>query len=140
MPEVRSVHETRTGLLTEVRHFLSEISASWVVPIGSESLEGNQSRRDRVRLPSPFFQLFLLLFFLLINLFMAALGLHRWVFVAACRLCLVAVNRGYSLLRCAGFSLRWLLLLWSTGSRCAGFSSCGTWALECRLSRCGAQA
>ena len=31
-----------------------------------------------------------------------------------------------SLLRCAGFSLPWLLLLWSTGSRCMGFSSCGT--------------
>ena len=28
----------------------------------------------------------------------------------------------------AGFSLRWLLLLWSTGSGSAGFSSCGTWA------------
>ena len=25
---------------------------------------------------------------------------------------------------CTGFSLRWLLLLQSTGSRCAGFSSC----------------
>ena len=31
-----------------------------------------------------------------------------------------------SSLCCAGFSLRWLLLLWSTGSRRAGFSSCGT--------------
>ena len=48
----------------------------------------------------------------------------RWVFVAACRLSLV-VSRGYSSLRCAGFSLRWLLLLQSTGSRHAGFSSCG---------------
>ena len=37
---------------------------------------------------------------------------------------LVAASGGYSLLRCAGFSLRWLLL-WSTGSRHAGFSSCG---------------
>ena len=33
---------------------------------------------------------------------------------------LVAVSRGYSSLLCAGFSLRWLLLLWSTGSRRAG--------------------
>ena len=33
---------------------------------------------------------------------------------------------GYSSLWCAGFSLRWLLLLQSTGSRRAGFSSCGT--------------
>ena len=51
----------------------------------------------------------------------------RWVFVAACGLSLVAVSRGYSSLLCAGFSLKWLLLLRSTGSRRAGFSSCGTW-------------
>ena len=36
----------------------------------------------------------------------------RWVFVAAHGLSLVAASRGYS-------------SLWSTGSRCAGFSSCG---------------
>ena len=41
---------------------------------------------------------------------------------------LVVASGGYSLLRCAGFSLRWLLLLWSTGSRHTGFSSCGAWA------------
>ena len=51
-----------------------------------------------------------------------------WVFVAAHGLSLVAASRGYSLLRCAGFSLRWLLLLQSTGSRPAGFSSCSTQA------------
>ena len=49
----------------------------------------------------------------------------RWFFVAAWGLSLVAASEGYSLLLCAGFSLRWLLFLWSTGSRCAGFSSCG---------------
>ena len=37
-------------------------------------------------------------------------------------------GRGYSLLQCVGFSLLWLLSLQSTGSRHAGFSSCGTWA------------
>ena len=52
----------------------------------------------------------------------------RWVFTAACGLSLVAASRGCSLLWCTGFSLRWLLLLWSTGSRRTGFSSCGTWA------------
>ena len=52
----------------------------------------------------------------------------RWVFVAVCRLSLVVASRGYSSLRCTGFSLRWLPLLWSTGSRRAGFSSCSTWA------------
>ena len=43
-----------------------------------------------------------------------------WVFVAACGLSLVAASGGYSSLQCAGFSLQWLLLLWSTGSRHAG--------------------
>ena len=52
----------------------------------------------------------------------------RWVLVAARWLSLVAASGGYSLLRCAAFSLLWLLLLRSTGSRRADFSSCGTWA------------
>ena len=43
-----------------------------------------------------------------------------WVFGAARRLPLVVVSGGYSLLRCVGFSLRWLLLLWSTDSTRAG--------------------
>ena len=41
-------------------------------------------------------------------------GLHC-VFVAAHRLSLVAVSGGSFLLSCVGFSLWWLLLLWSTG-------------------------
>ena len=53
----------------------------------------------------------------------------RWVFVAARRLSLVAVSGGYSLWWCTGFSLLWLLLLRSTGSRPMGFSSCGSRAL-----------
>ena len=61
----------------------------------------------------------------------------RWVFVAARGLPLVAASGGYSSLRCAGFSLRWLLLLQSMGSRRAGFISCGSWALERRLSSYG---
>ena len=70
----------------------------------------------------------------------------HWVFVAVHGLSLVAASGGYSSLRCAGFSLRWLLL-WSTGSRCSasvvvarGLSSCGSQPLERRLSSCGAQA
>ena len=47
----------------------------------------------------------------------------RWVF-AACRLSLVAASRGYSLLPCTGFSLPWLLLLQSTGSKGVGFNNC----------------
>ena len=45
-----------------------------------------------------------------------------------CECSLVAVSRGRSLLPCVGFSLRWLLLLWRTGSRCSGLRSCSTWA------------
>ena len=72
--------------------------------------------------------MFYFLFFL-INLFILFIYFCLlWVFVAARGLSLVAVSRGYSSLQCAGFSLQWLLLLQSTGSRCAGFSSCGTWA------------
>ena len=69
-------------------------------------------------------------FFFLINFFkniylFIYLWLH-WVFVAVHSLSLVAASGGYSSLRCMGFSLRWLLLLRSTGCRRAGFSSCGT--------------
>ena len=45
-------------------------------------------------------------------------------------LSLVAASRGYSSLQCAGFSLQWLLLLQSTGSRLKGSSSCGTQAQQ----------
>ena len=68
-------------------------------------------------------------FLFLINLFILFIYFWLcWVFVAAHGLSLVVASGGYSSLRCAGFSLRWLLLLQSTGSRCAGFSSCGAWA------------
>ena len=63
---------------------------------------------------------------------------HR-VFVAARGISLVAASRGHSSLRCVGFSLRWPLLLQSTGSRHAGFSSCGSRTLERRLSSCGSR-
>ena len=49
----------------------------------------------------------------------------RCIFLAARGLSLVVASEGYSLLRCVGFSLWWLLLLRTTGSRHAGFSSCG---------------
>ena len=52
---------------------------------------------------------------------------------------LVVVSGGYSSLQFAGFSLRWLLLLWSTGSRRAGFSSCGTRAQQLWLTGSRAQ-
>ena len=78
-----------------------------------------------------FFNLFIYLFIYF--------WLH-WVFVAAHGLSLVVVSGGYSSLQCTGFSLRWLLFLWSMGSRHVGFSSCCSQALEHRLSSCGARA
>ena len=57
-------------------------------------------------------------YFIFINLFIYfCLFWLRWVFVAAHVLSLVEVSGGYSSLRCVGFSLCWLLLLWSTGTR-----------------------
>ena len=64
---------------------------------------------------------FLNKFIYFIYLFLAALGL-----CSAHGLSVVVVSGDYSSLRCVGFSLWWLLLLRSTGSRCLGFSSCGT--------------
>ena len=74
-------------------------------------------------------------FIYFIYLFLAELGL-----LLGTDFSLVAVNGGYSSLWRAGFSLRWLFLLQSTGSRRVGFSSCDSRALECRLSSCGAPA
>ena len=53
---------------------------------------------------------------------------------------LVAESGGYSLLQCLDFSLRWLLLLQSTGSRHALFSRCGLRAQELWLEGSRAQA
>ena len=38
---------------------------------------------------------------------------------------LIVVSGSCSQMRCTGFSVRWLPLLWGTGSRCVGHSSCG---------------
>ena len=73
--------------------------------------------------------LFLVFFFLYSGTFFKIYLFYfwlRWVFVAAHGLSLVLASRGFSSLQCVGFSLWWLLLLQSTGSRRAGFGSCGT--------------
>ena len=67
--------------------------------------------------PSFFFLIYLIYLFLL-----------RWVSVAVHGFSLVVASRGYSSLRCTGFSWQWLFLLRSVGCRHTGFSSCGTWA------------
>ena len=74
--------------------------------------------------------------FLFIYLF---IWLH-WIFVAVEGLSLVASSRDYSSLQCVGFSLQWLLLLRSMGSRHMRFSSCGTQAQLLWLSGSRAQA
>ena len=90
---------------------------------------------DRVATLFIFFYKFIYLFIYL--------WLH-WVFIAACGLSLVVASGSYTSLWCAGFSLWWLLLLQSMGSRhtalvvvAQGLSSCGSQALEHRLSSCG---
>ena len=67
-----------------------------------------------------FFFFFLIFIYLFINLWLC------WVFISVRGLYPVVASGGYSSLQRAGFSLQWLLLLRSTDSRHAGFSSCGT--------------
>ena len=62
-----------------------------------------------------------------------------WVFAAEPGLSLVAGSGGYFSLWCSGFSLLRLLLLWSVGSRCSGFSSCGLRQSQLAGSRVWAQ-
>ena len=71
----------------------------------------------------------------------------HWVFAAVHGLSLVAVSGGYSSLRCAGshcgdFSCcgAWAPGTWASVVVARGLSSCGSRALECRLSSCGTRA
>ena len=107
----------------------------WLSVFCSNKYEMNQFFTCRLILNPKFYSMRVIRN-LILQVTFICLFMH-WVFVAAQGLSLVEVSRGYSSLRCAGFSLRWLLMLRSTGSRRAGFSSCGAWALECRLSSCG---
>ena len=88
---------------------LSQIISTLAPPLPSASARW-------FRLPSHLSQVILIYYFCL-----------SWIFIAARGLCLVVASRGYSSLRCAGFSSRWLLLLRSTGCRRTGFSNCGSW-------------
>ena len=65
-------------------------------------------------------------FFFLIYLFL--FGCVGSSLLRASELSLAAASGGDSSLWSTGFSLRWLLLLRSTGSRRVGFSSCSTQA------------
>ena len=60
-----------------------------------------------------------LFFFFFYKLFYFIYFWLRWVFIAARGLSLVVASGGYSSLRCAGFSLQWLLLFgaWALGTQ-----------------------
>ena len=58
----------------------------------------------------------------------AVLGLRSCAGVS-----LVAGSRGSALWPRTGFSLQWLFLLWTRGSRHGASSSCGIWAQESQL-------
>ena len=70
----------------------------------------------------------------------------RWVFVAVRGLSLVAASGatlhcGARAYRCGGFSCgAWALGTWASVVVACGLSSCGSRALERRLSSCGARA
>ena len=81
------------------------------------------------------FSFFFHKFIYFIYLFLAVLGL-----CCCARAFSSCGERGYPSLWYVGFSLRWLLLLQSTGSRHVGFSSCGTRAQELWLTGSRAQA
>ena len=114
----------------ELNISLQENTSTWKVIIKTKhTIQGKRYRHSRISsghtgslepLLEPLLNLFLINLFIYFNFWLC------WVFVAAFGLSLVVVSGGYSSLQCAGFSLWWLLLLWSTGSRRVGFSSCGT--------------
>ena len=109
--------------------FFSEGRKKWQQIAHSEKHEG------ACLIPEPeFLSIFIYFFFkfLFIYLFLAMLGL-----CCCARAFSSCGERGLLFVWCMGFSLWWLLLLQSMGSRCTGFSSCGSWALEQRLSSCG---
>ena len=60
-------------------------------------------------------------FYLFIYLFFGCIGssLLRVGFLSSCG------ERGLLFVAVCGLLIAWLLLLWSMGSRCVGFSSCG---------------
>ena len=93
-------------------HYLTSETLNYWCPVG----------------PSIYLFIFLKILFILMSelfFFPTVLGLHCCV-----RAFLVEASGGYSSLPCAGFSLRWLLLLRSMALGATGFSSCGSRAQE----------
>ena len=94
------------------------------------------SKLMNISIPTFFFLKIDFIHFILFYLFiLAVLGLCCCAWASSS-----CGERGYSSLWCAGFLLWWLVLLQSTGSRCTGFSSCGTRAQQLWLAGSRAQA
>ena len=105
----------RYSTLKEGEHDLPLLQCGMSIVILSQRLQyGKGGKRGTLFILFLFLHLFYLFIFGCVGSLLLCAGLS-----------LVAMSRGYSLLWCTGFSLRWLLLLRSTGSRHAGFSSCG---------------
>ena len=66
------------------------------------------------------FSFFLFFIFIYLFIYLFIYFWLCWVFVSVRGLSLAAASRGHSSSRCAGLSLSWPLLLWSTGSRRTG--------------------
>ena len=104
-------------------HFLTMSDVEHPFPCTCWNLYVFFEKKMSIQILCPF------IFYFFINLFIYLFVFWLcWVFVAALRVSLVAASGGYSSLQCVSFSLRWLLLLQSTSSRHAGFSSCSTQA------------
>ena len=67
-------------------------------------------------------------FYIKFTLFLTILGLHCCTVFCSCSELGLLFSRGS--LCSTGFPLRWFLLLWNTGSRHMGFSSCSSWAQQ----------
>ena len=83
----------------------------------------------------PVLDFFFINLFIYLFLFFAALGLR-----CCARAFSSCGERGLLLVVVRGLLIAVASLVRSTGSRHVGFSSCGTWALERRLSSCSARA
>ena len=83
----------------------------------------------------PVLDFFFINLFIYLFLFLAALGLR-----CCARAFSSCGERGLLLVVVRGLLIAVASLVRSTGSRHVGFSSCGTWALERRLSSCSARA